>query len=154
VDLGSDIGIKLFKACNLNPYMEVGAGVDAGGFPTCDGGHQPIRHNNDLELPCSAEGIVDWIKVFPDFCNEFFEHQRQNKFCCSSCGIDISSASGVYGYAAYMTSTGMWEEGHLINMVGDLPRDLQCLRCHARAIPCKFHARGYCNRGSECAYKH
>ena len=153
VDLGIDMGIKLFKACNLNPSIDAGTAVDADGFQTRGDGQQLMRHN-DLKLPCSEDGNVDWIKVFPDFCNEFFNLQRQSKFCCSKCGVDISTAPGVYGYAAYMTSSGMWEEGHLINMVGDLPRDLQCLRCSAAAIPCKFYAQGYCMRGSECAYKH
>jgi len=107
VDLGIDIGIKLFKSCNLNPCMDVAADLDAGGLQTHGGGHEPIRHINDLDLPCSEEGIVDWVKVFPDFCNDFFDLQRQNKFCCSKCGVDISSAPGASGCAAYMTSAGM-----------------------------------------------
>ena len=154
VDLGTELGIKLFKVSNLSAFADYSTDIDDLGLGAGFDVKQPVTRRNDLGLPLCDDGGVDWMKTFPDFSHQFFDHQRQREFCCSVCGDDTSTLNGCHGYAAYSTSAGVWEEGHLINMVGDIPGDLHCLRCHAATIPCKFHARGYCARGENCAYKH
>lgn len=150
VDFGADFGIKLIKSCN----MKTTAGY-SDRSPTCFDAAPSTLHQNDLCLQCDDGGSVRWDRVLsPTELSEFLGLSSSGAFQCSVCGKDTSNMSGNFGYVHSETSDGTWEERHLLNMIGDSPVSLQCLRCNRATIPCKYHTSGYCARGSGCAYLH
>ena len=151
VDLGTELGIKLIKGCNMKA-----TGRHSDWNPACfDAGTPTGRHSDQNDLQCDDDGAVRWDRILSptDLC-EFLGLSSSGAFQCSICGEDTSNMSGSFGYVHSETSDGTWEERHLLNMIGDSPVSLQCLRCNRATIPCKYHTSGYCARGSGCAYLH
>ena len=150
VDLGVDLGIKLINGRNVKATTEYNDQSYVSFYAD-----PPNLHRNDLGLQCDEGGAVEWDRVL---CTtelaEFLGLCDRGEFQCSSCGRDTTRMSGNFGYVHCETAAGAWEERHLLNMIADGPTTIRCLCCNCATIPCKFHARGICLRGSACAYMH
>ena len=152
VDLGSELGIKLVKPCNLRYLARQG--------DTATSITSPVDihfHRNDLHLPCDGDGTVQWERALPqEELAAFLDIRSGGGFNCCICSMDVSLLRGCSGYVqCARTDDGeTFEEKHILNLLADPPSSVKCLRCHCRATPCKFFERGWCSRGSSCAYLH
>ena len=138
---------------------ELGAGMQpratGSSMPSSSASQGGAAHRNDMSLPTTVSGAIDWERAMPsDVYAEFRLQQDHGKFNCSGCSIDVSSAQGSAGYVQCLRSDGDWEGRHPFNVVEDAPELLLCLRCHCASVPCRYFNQGWCSRGENCMYKH
>jgi hypothetical protein len=119
--------------------MDVQLRAPDASMPASSASQGGVMRRNDLCLPTTVYGAIDWERAMPlEIYEEFRRQQDSGKFNCSKCSTDVSSTQGSAGYVQCLRSDGDWEERHLFNVIEDVPESVLCMRCHFASVPCKY----------------